>query len=94
MCRGGRTITVLLLGNGTAPTDRDNAPQSLVNDSAPLNGPFCPRIKYRGVMAPHQDQQSMEFCILALSRQVSSTVLVVALQLASLYEQSWLTGSI
>lgn len=89
MHRGGRTVTVLPLGgNGTAPPDRDNASQSLVNDSAPyegpLNGPSCPSGQYRGVVAPHQHQQSMELCILALSRQVSSTseMLVVALQLA------------
>lgn len=69
------------------PTDRDDASQSPVNVSAPyegpLHGPFCPSIKYSGVMV-QQDQQSMELCILALCRQVSSTakVLVLALQTA------------
>lgn len=81
-------VTVLLLGSGTAPTDRYKASQSLVNDSAlyegPQNGPFCPSIKYRGVTAPHQDQHSIELCILAHARQVSSTaqLLVVVLQVA------------
>lgn len=78
------------------PAEGDDASQSPVNFSAPykgpLNGPSCPRIKHYGVMAPHQDQWSMELpswqqlCVLATatSRWVSTTrqVLVVALGLA------------
>lgn len=56
-------------------------------------GMFQPRMKGHR-MAPsvpgsrtgcdgtHQDRQAMELCILALSRQIPSTALVAALQLA------------
>lgn len=83
MHRGGRAVTVLLLGNGTAPTDRDNASQSLVNDSA-TEQPLLSQYQVQRCKGSPAGPAVHGTLHPGLSRQISSTaqLLVVALQLA------------